>query len=344
MNKFLIEKELEIISKLPLKQKWSWSFLEEIGVSHKETIIAKLLGYYFNPNNRHGLGDIFIKSLLQTERYSLELKEKSKLSKIEIQETYDWANVIIEETTNNNNRIDILIETEKQIIAIEFKINHVLDNPLSDYEDHINKKYTDKYTDKEKVFIVLTPAWKKAEGKAMVGNSFKQVILSKFIENVEKNRKSQKNKFPDKEQEVYYQDFINTIENRKITYEMIEQYKNFAQTESDNLQKLENIFSNLNLIKGKLDKENKSLSKKIASSKFEILEQSVNKIESVIKTQFAKNRELKVRNTLKGVTVELWIKQSEKWEIENIIYENKEFSITDLKQVINEFLNKQIMK
>lgn len=334
MYKFSIENELEIISKLPLKQKWKWSFLEEIGVSNKETIIAKLLGYYFNPNNKHGLDDIFIKSLLQTERYSLELKEKSDLPKIEIQETYDWANVIIEEITNNNNRIDILIETEKQIITIEFKINHVLDNPLSDYEDHINNKYTDK----EKVFIVLSPVWKKAEGKAMAENNFKQVILSRFIENVEKSRKSQKKEFSDKEQEVYYHDFINTIENRKITYEMIEQYKNFAQAESDNLQKLENIFSNLNLIKEKLDKENKSLLKEMASSKFEILEQSINKIESVLKTRFAKNRELKVRNTLKGVTVELWIKQSEKWEIENIIYENKEFTISDLKQVINEFL------
>ncbi|MBN2893693.1 MAG: PD-(D/E)XK nuclease family protein [Bacteroidales bacterium] len=334
MEENIHNQEFKIISKLPIRKTWKWSFLEEIGVSHKETIIAKLLGYYFNPNNRHGLGDIFLKSLLQTERYSLELKEKSKLQKIEIQETYDWANVIIEETTNNNNRIDILIETEKQIIAIEFKINHVLDNPLSDYEDHINNKYTDK----ERVFLVLLPVWKKAEGKATAGNSFKQVLLSRFIENVEKNRKLQKKEFSDKEQEVYYHDFINTIENRKITYEMIEQYKNFTQAESDNLQKLENIFSNLNLIQEKLDKENKSLSKAIVSSKFEILVQSINKIESVIKTRFAKNRELKVRNTLKGVTVELWIKQSEKWQIENIIYENKEFSISDLKQVINEFL------
>jgi len=329
--------ELQLISELHLRKKRKWTFLEEIGVSSKETIIAKLLGYYFNPNNKHGLGDVFIKSLLETERYKLNEHIKSNVQRLKNQDKYEWANVIIEDTTDNNNRIDIVIETKNQIIAIEFKINHLLNNPLADYEKYINEEYGNK----EKVFIVLTPIWKKAKEKAICGINFEQIILSKFIENVEKN-KELKGIVLNEEQKIFYKDFINTVENRKIIYEMVKQYKNFVKEDSANLQRLENIFSNLNLIKEKLNKENKKLLNEFIIYKFEILEQSVDKIESVIKTRFDKNKELKVRNSLKGVTVEQWIKKTEKWQIDKIIYENTEFSSSELKQIVDDFFNKQI--
>ncbi len=302
---------MDIIEKLPISKERKWTFLETIGVSKKETIMAKLLAYYFNPEGVHGLRNIFIKTLLQTKSHLLyEHKECEPLCTIEELKNYDfeWANIKLEVTTDNDNKIDIVIETEKIVIAIEFKINHYLDNPLDDYYKYINDHYAEKET---KYFIVLTPKWKKPIKAAKNNNKeneFKQIILSHFIDNVEKTRINKGRCFGanDAQQHQIYQDFINTIENRKIKIKMMEEYFKLVEGDDndDNLNKLDSAFRDMQYIKKKIESKVEELRKKLPD--FDIIEDTKNKLNSAIHRKYNHNFHLKIRLSLKGWTIEHW--------------------------------------
>lgn len=203
------------ISKLLKPIAMEKTYLEIMGVSKRETIIANLLAFYFNPKKKHGFGDLFLRSFLETKCYALDNIQELPLSAevSEISKTLDSAStrVHLEQTADKNKRIDIVIETDKLIIAIEFKINHLLNNPLSNYKKHIETTYPGK----EKCYIVLTPYWKKPTAEyTLYAGAFKQMVLSHFFSNVKKNLTEQA---PDLSNPyfLYLIDFIKTIENRK---------------------------------------------------------------------------------------------------------------------------------
>jgi len=245
--------EIELIKNLPILEKTRWSFLETIGVAHRETIIANLLGYYFEPNGKHGLNDTFIKALLQTVPKQLT-KNKNGEIRTEINELskkgFAWANIILEDSTDENKRIDIVIETEELVIAIEFKINHSLNNPLNEYVRHIeDNNINPNYKSKLKYYIVLTPQWKHPEGKAIGNEKFVQIMLSHFIERVEDIIKEE-DLFKDIDnfqQYILYKDFINTIENRKKTIKMIDEYFNKVKSNEITTETIEQTFKNFNI-------------------------------------------------------------------------------------------------
>lgn len=298
--------ELELLKSLPTVKEREWSFLETIGASQRETILANLLAYYFDPNKEkeHGLGDTFIKALLKTVPKNLENTNPAKIPKeifSLVNEGIAWAKIHIEDVTEKNNRIDIVIETEKLMIAIEFKINHHLNNPLDDYVDRILE-----YNRDINYYIVLTPYWKIPEGKAKGNKEFVQVILKDFIENVELI----KNQIPSgtQEQEVFYNDFIKTIKNRGLKMNMINEYKEFAEA-NNNMILLDDVFANLNTIKEHIEGKANNLLNQLNQeyhNRFTILPNSKNRLESVIVTKLKNEQELKIRFTLKERTVELW--------------------------------------
>ena len=61
----------EIIFQEPRK-----TFMEILKVNQREVPFANVLAYFFRPNEKHGLGDLFIQSLLNTNCQELD-KEKS---------------------------------------------------------------------------------------------------------------------------------------------------------------------------------------------------------------------------------------------------------------------------
>jgi hypothetical protein len=308
----------ELLDKLPKTIEAKWSYLETIGVAHRETIMANLLAFYFNPNEIHGLDDVFIKALLQTEPF--ELKEK-KPSEIPSQVTtiakdgFGWANVIVEDSTDDNKRLDILIETEKLVIAIEFKINHELNNPLTSYVSRVKQKCGKKETR----YIVLTPYWKEPVGAALEGDTkFKQVIISHFIANVAALvKKEDKLTRLDAQQVMLYNDFINTIENRKIRVNMINEYVGKVEKGHLSHEKIEEAFVQFNQLKTDIENKTKELLKllnKPSNPKFSMLSGSNNRIESVVYCTQG-DTQTKVRLNLKGWTIEQWEKQQGNWKI-----------------------------
>jgi hypothetical protein len=230
-NEIIISSLQSELQKLyPQIPKFKKTYLEILKVSRREVPIANLLAYFFDPNESHGLGELFIKALLETDCYDLKThKTANELFKngylhtenglianpqFELNKVTD-VEVKPEEPTYEYKRIDILIKAQQFIIAIEFKINHVLDNPLHLYEKHILKNHCTE-NNKPVFFVVLSPSSKQQENQHIASDTFKQVILSAFVEKIKHHLTGDGlDKIKANDYYPLLNDFIQTIENRK---------------------------------------------------------------------------------------------------------------------------------
>jgi hypothetical protein len=217
------------------------TYLEILKVHNKELPMANLLAYYFRSNETHALGSLFIEALLKTGCYDFKTPDKPSKKLLNCSKQIQDSSISSEDVgcllsviskvevktevvTRNNNRIDILINTKDFVICIEFKINHDLNNPLSDYQKHIEDDELGKYANKQYYFIVLTPNKKKTTGAAKGNTVFKQVVLSHFIKEI-KLALSAKEINHSIESKLQLNDFIQTIENRGLKYKQIDKLK-----------------------------------------------------------------------------------------------------------------------
>jgi len=210
------------LQKLPEPKK---TFLEILKVHDKEIPIANLLAYFFRNEENHNLGDLFIKTILNTTCYNLDnssagmLKNNGYLNGVKSDCNFSNLSDISVKTevlTKDDKRIDILISTSNFVICIEFKINHDLNNPLEIYQNHIESEKIKEFKNKHHFFLILTPNKKEpiecAKNYINKGhNKFKQVMLNHFIKEL-CLAKNISNNVP------YFNDFIQTIQNREIRY------------------------------------------------------------------------------------------------------------------------------
>lgn len=132
---------LEKFTKLGFAEIPEETFLEIIDKSHLENNWSRILAFYFQPDNRHGMGDFLIKALFDALKLNNLYSPSRRVS------------VQIELQTKNNKRIDIVLKTNNHVIGIENKINAPLYNDLSEYGDKI-KKLIDQ--DQQCFLIVLS--------------------------------------------------------------------------------------------------------------------------------------------------------------------------------------------
>lgn len=99
---------------------------------HYENPTTELLKFFLDPQEAHGLGDAFFNGLIAT--VSLNNVNAGYFESIET-----------EVTTNERNRIDLLVTTDNAVIAIECKINASQNNPFKDYESYIKNTYEKEY-------------------------------------------------------------------------------------------------------------------------------------------------------------------------------------------------------
>lgn len=195
------------------------TFMEILKVNGKEVPFANLLSFFFKPKEKHNLGTLFIDSLLETKFTNIGKNDTNEQNFEKIEYDRNSVKVMVELKTLNNNRIDIFIATNTFVICIEFKINHNLDNPLEDYKNFISRH--SEYSTKKQFYFILTPFKKEPIGNAKRyfenNNEFKQIVLRHFIKQVKLNLE---NKLSEVEHEniyyQYFQDFIQTVENREI--------------------------------------------------------------------------------------------------------------------------------
>lgn len=121
------------------------TFFDIGGFASKEVIISNFYAYYFDPNESHGFGSLFLDVLIQL------INERDKPFSNEFLESFS---VFKEVLTEERNRIDLVIKDSRdnnpdRAIIIENKIYAELYNDLEDYYNHIEAKQS-------KVGIVLS--------------------------------------------------------------------------------------------------------------------------------------------------------------------------------------------
>lgn len=130
---------------------WTGKFnmFDVLKISRTEIRHSNMLGWLLNPNENHGMGDIFLKGILQ------------RLVENDSDGRYDVFNVLLMDLYTFSvmrewKNIDILLTSteEKTVIAIENKVgSHEHSNQLNRYRNVLEKEYPDY----NRMLVFLTP-------------------------------------------------------------------------------------------------------------------------------------------------------------------------------------------
>ena len=128
-----------------LEQAKSWhstkremTFFDTALRKHYENPTTELLSFFLNSENEHGLHGVFYQGLLAA---------------LAADGTADWnadawgdVQCVQTEVVTDKGRIDLLIETDRAVLAIECKIGHHQNNPFVDYQQYVQKNYAKEDT------------------------------------------------------------------------------------------------------------------------------------------------------------------------------------------------------
>lgn len=185
-----IIKQFENIEIIPVPPP---TFMELAGYPHYENVCSNILCFYFNTHEQHKLGNLFLRSLLECLNEN-QLAESVK----------NTTDVYREDTTENKKRIDLIIESDETVIAIENKIFHHLDNDLMEYKSHIDRKFPSV---QKKIFVVLS-----IHSQNKLSGSFTNVTYSEFLSRIKINLGDYAIQ-ADNKYFTFLLDFIETIQN-----------------------------------------------------------------------------------------------------------------------------------
>lgn len=103
--------------------KQNLTFMEVSGYPHYENVCSNILGFYLDPGQQHGLKDLFISAIFQI------VNKKTCSTNVQS---------VTREFGTAGGRLDLLVEGDEFILAIENKIFHWLANDLNDYAKAVN--------------------------------------------------------------------------------------------------------------------------------------------------------------------------------------------------------------
>jgi hypothetical protein len=201
-----IEQEYKLLLSLEIpkepKRKKTW--LEITKQPHYENVISNLYQFYLDNEEEHDLKDLFLTTFLEV----IEERTGKKL------EFSDYS-VNTEISTNNNGRIDILIEENdaSKAIIIENKIYHNLNNDLEDYWQ------STLASPNNKAGIVLSL------NKVGINNSnFFNLTHSEFMNRLKKNLGYYIEECDDRHS-IFLKDFITNLSNLNNSHRNMETIK-----------------------------------------------------------------------------------------------------------------------
>lgn len=291
---FKLDSQIEqIITNLPELKRHNSSILEIAGFPHYENVISNFLAFYFDFNEKHGLGDLFVKSLFSALKLGKEYIPSNNI------------NVHKEVVTPNNKRIDLIIELDEYAIAIENKIHHTLKNPLKDYENYMRLNYPDKK--QLGVILSIHPVQVKAR------SFFKSILYHKYCQILSQQLGTYitiSNSF----HASFVTDFLTTLNNLKKGSTMNDEVIEYMSKHYEEFVKIQEMFTiyfkeihqKLNTLEQLLN-----LKKYTKSQSRWKAEWTKNRLYNVsvynLKERYGiKNLHLKIRITPKGWSIELW--------------------------------------
>lgn len=211
----LLIAEFEKFPKPSLEQP---TLFEIAGFPNYENVASNVLRFFLDTEECHGLGGLFLNTLLQC------LKD-SNLSEY-INKTFS---VNREVTTEKGNRIDIVVECADLNVAIENKIFHILNNDLEDYRHHISQKYM-----ANSIVIVLSI---RQENIDSYGAGFYAITYKRFFNRLLKNI-GQYILNSNNQYITFLLDFIKTINNLNNPVTMTDQTLTFFDKHYKSIESL----------------------------------------------------------------------------------------------------------
>ena len=211
---------------------------------------SNFLAWLLDPNESHGLGDIFLKKfLINTINNN---GESIDISSVDI----DLINLYDLEVYRELYNIDLLLISEKNqlIIAIENKIYSKESlNQLKRYKETLDTRFGNNF---KYLRIFLTPS---GDEPSDIGNWIKSdySIVYKLIDEILNKEEL------DERPRIYIEDYYNTLRRyvvvdekiRKICEEIYQRHKAALDLIYDNIPNSKNLFSN-DILKYLRDKEN----------------------------------------------------------------------------------------
>ena len=259
-----VRKLLKIYESLP-KVKYEPTYLDICKYSGRrfEEICSRILKFFFQPKNEHGLKTLLLESLFES---------------LNITEEYIDDNVqVITEENAEGKRLDILIKSNDWIIGIENKIWANVYNPLEKYGNRVEQY--DKQKD-YKIVLTLREINNKDELKHIEKNGFIILLYTVFFESI-KRRIGEYISNGNMKYIIYLYDFIQTLENIKGNNIMNKEMDTFFAENTDKLNELLEDFQ-----------EYKSKKYQIVIDKINDLEIKINEICNPIKWWIYQNDDL----------------------------------------------------
>ncbi len=252
------------------------NFFDIIKKPHDEVINSNVLEYFFNPNNNHGFDDLFLQALVQSAG---DLIDSESIFNDNIIDVYT------EQITDENKRIDVVIELENFVIGIENKIYSSCSNPFESYKSKLESINHDKEINPRNnclIYLSLQTGNISSEYKPDVEVSYKSflnnlkklygnyisdyfadsaILLNHFMKNLE-NLIEDKKSMTEEEIKVIY-------ENRKKIKSAYKEISNIYINKIDEISRLVDSDSYLNSI---LKEEWRHPSKNYSEINYSIME------------------------------------------------------------------------
>jgi hypothetical protein len=123
---------------------------------HYENPISDLLAFFIDPDAGHDLSTLVLEAFMECLPGTYDVALSSQPSR--------------EVMTATGSRIDILLESEEWVLALENKIWHQQNNPFADYREHLKLKHPNK----SHLLVVLSPEGTAPSGWS--GVSYRQFL------------------------------------------------------------------------------------------------------------------------------------------------------------------------
>lgn len=202
------------------------TFYDVAGFPHFENVMSNVLKFFFDTNEEHGFGDIWLRSLLEV------YNEKSGAN-INISDL-DTQDIQREYSNGNDKRIDLLIRSNSLIVVIENKIYvDASYNPLKKYNESA-ENYAKESNMREPIYvrIILSVFSQDRNDNGFINITYKE-LFSKLDPNI--SLMDNDNKWM-----VFAKDFIVNIKNRKeeTSMELDKEWMKFVKDSGNGLGKL----------------------------------------------------------------------------------------------------------
>lgn len=222
------------------------TFMDLSRYPHYENVCSNILAFYFDRNETHGMDNMLLLALCKS--YDDSFKEHH----------FESVNVQREVFTSEGKKIDIVIEDNNYILAIENKIFQDVYNDLEDYSNYVDTNAKGR----EKIKILLSLY--KSEAHKLSAFGFKNILYAELFGKLEeiigRYILNANNKYL-----IYLFDFIKTIQRLEKGTVMNKEFIRFL---SDNENEINRLLVETSNVRKELRRKLKELSELINIEKY----------------------------------------------------------------------------